>query len=107
MDTSVKTSQYFTITGHKTLSDIELRPIFGSRSMWNIYFNGALAYGGHRFNYQQALEHLNTFRKQYSVQAKTVIGTPIPSPEDVAKVLGNSKADVKQMRKLAKKLSGK
>ena len=56
----------FTIKGHKKYSNITLHPLPNS-SNWQIWFNGRVAYNGNEFSLSEALEHVDTWRRQYTV----------------------------------------
>lgn len=107
----MRSTKHYKIDGHKKYKAIDLVPIPNS-SQWKIMFDGRHAYNQNEFSLVEALEHVETWRKQYVVTevggetAQHIITTPMPSPKDVAKVLGIGKARAKSIAKLAAKLKG-
>lgn len=62
----MRTPKEYTIQGHKKYKTITLLPLPNS-SNWQIMFDGVVRYNQNEFSLAEALEHVETWRKQYVV----------------------------------------
>lgn len=60
----MRKDKHYTIKGHKKYKAITLHPAVRG---WEIWFDGKVAYNENTFSLSEALEHVETWRKQYSV----------------------------------------